>query len=98
MSPDVIVVGGGPAGAAAAYWTAKAGHSVLLVEKSEFPREKTCGDGLTPRSIYELRAMDFDFSAQEFHKIVGLRSYAGDTLNLELVWQDHSTYRASGKA
>jgi geranylgeranyl reductase family protein len=92
MSPDVIVVGGGPAGAAAAYWTAKAGHSVLLVEKSEFPREKTCGDGLTPRSIYELRAMDFDFSAQEFHKIVGLRSYAGDTLNLELVWPDHSKY------
>lgn len=92
MSPDVIVVGGGPAGAAAAYWTAKAGHSVLLVEKSEYPREKTCGDGLTPRSIYELEQMGFDFSAQEFHKIIGLRSYAGDTLNVELEWPDHSKY------
>ena len=70
MSPEVIVVGGGPAGAAAAYWTARAGHSVLLVEKSDYPREKTCGDGLTPRSIYELQGMGFDFSAQEFHKII----------------------------
>ena len=49
---DVIVVGGGPAGAAAAYWASRRDLSVLLVEKSEFPREKTCGDGLTPRSIY----------------------------------------------
>lgn len=92
MSPEVIVVGGGPAGAAAAYWTARAGHSVLLVEKSDYPREKTCGDGLTPRSIYELQGMGFDFSAQEFHKIIGLRSYAGDTLHLELEWPDHSKY------
>ena len=45
---DALVVGGGPAGAAAAYWLAEAGHRVLVVEKKRFPREKTCGDGLTP--------------------------------------------------
>ncbi len=45
---DVLVVGGGPSGAAAAYWLASAGWDVLVVEKKHFPREKTCGDGLTP--------------------------------------------------
>ncbi|HMQ25642.1 MAG TPA: FAD-dependent oxidoreductase, partial [Acidimicrobiales bacterium] len=40
---DVLVVGGGPAGSAAAYWLAEAGHDVLVVEKKTFPRDKTCG-------------------------------------------------------
>ncbi|HEU4750590.1 MAG TPA: FAD-dependent oxidoreductase, partial [Acidimicrobiia bacterium] len=39
----VLVVGGGPAGSAAAYWLAQKGHPVTLVEKKEFPRDKTCG-------------------------------------------------------
>ena len=51
---DVLVVGGGPAGAACAYWLAEAGHDVLLLEKKRYPREKTCGDGLTPRSVKQL--------------------------------------------
>ncbi|MDH3307632.1 MAG: geranylgeranyl reductase family protein [Acidimicrobiia bacterium] len=89
---DVVVVGGGPAGSAAAYWVARSGHSVLLVEKAAYPREKTCGDGLTPRSIYELSLMGFDFSASEFHRITGLRSYAGDSLYLEMAWPQHSKY------
>jgi len=45
---DALVVGAGPAGAAAAHWLADSGHRVLVVEKKRFPREKTCGDGLTP--------------------------------------------------
>lgn len=89
---DVVVVGGGPAGAAAAYWAARRDLAVLMIEKSEYPREKTCGDGLTPRSIYELSRMGFDFDQGEFHKIVGLRSYAGDDLHLEMEWPDHSMY------
>lgn len=92
MSHDVLVVGGGPAGASAAFWLAKEGHSVLLVEKKEFPRDKTCGDGLTPRAILQLQEMGFDFSAQEFHKITGLRSYAGDHLMLEMNWPDHTRF------
>ena len=51
---EVLVVGGGPAGAATAYWLAEAGHDVLVVEKKTFPREKTCGDGLTPRAVRQL--------------------------------------------
>nr|NIV85433.1 NAD(P)-binding protein [Actinomycetota bacterium]NIX18419.1 NAD(P)-binding protein [Actinomycetota bacterium] len=62
MALDVLVVGGGPGGSAAAHWLARDGFSVELVEKKEYPREKTCGDGLTPRSITQLLDMGFDFA------------------------------------
>ncbi|MDP3983978.1 MAG: geranylgeranyl reductase family protein, partial [Acidimicrobiia bacterium] len=92
--PDrpVLVVGGGPAGSAAAYRIANRGHPVTLVEKKEYPRDKTCGDGLTPRAIYWLNEMGFDFSVPEFHRITGLRSYAGDDLFLEMTWPQHSRF------
>ena len=45
---DAIVVGAGPAGAAAAQWLARAGRSVVLVDAQAFPRDKVCGDGLIP--------------------------------------------------
>lgn len=51
---EVLVVGAGPAGSAAAAWAARAGHDVLLVDAATFPRDKTCGDGLTPRAVAEL--------------------------------------------
>ncbi|MBW3667562.1 MAG: FAD-dependent oxidoreductase, partial [Actinobacteria bacterium] len=91
-SPSVLVVGGGPAGSAAAFWLARAGHEVTLVEKKEYPRDKTCGDGLTPRAILQLQEMGFDFEVPEFHRITGLRSYAGDDLMLELGWPEHSRF------
>ena len=91
-SPTVLVVGGGPAGSSAAHWLAHAGHDVTLVEKKEFPRNKTCGDGLTPRAIRQLLDMGFDFDRPEFHKITGLRSYAGDDLMLEMDWPQHSRF------
>ena len=53
---DVIVVGAGPAGSTTAYYLAKAGLDVLLLEKTAFPREKVCGDGLTPRATKQLVA------------------------------------------
>ncbi len=53
-STEVLVVGAGPAGSAAAAWAARAGHDVLLVDAQAFPRDKTCGDGLTPRAIAQL--------------------------------------------
>jgi len=91
-TPSVLVVGGGPAGSAAAFWLARAGHAVTLVEKKEYPRDKTCGDGLTPRAILQLQDMGFDFDVDGFHKITGLRSYAGDDLMIEMPWPDHSRF------
>ena len=54
---DVIIVGAGPGGSAAAYYLNQAGLDVLLLDKSEFPRDKTCGDGLTPRALHVLSDM-----------------------------------------
>src|SRR4051812_9855333 len=53
-SADVIVVGAGPGGSATAAYLAMTGLDVLLLEKTAFPREKVCGDGLTPRAVREL--------------------------------------------
>ncbi|MFQ5921670.1 MAG: geranylgeranyl reductase family protein [Anaerolineales bacterium] len=54
---DVIVVGAGPAGSATAYFLATQGVDVLLVDKSDFPRDKTCGDALMPRALHVLDQM-----------------------------------------
>ncbi|MBM7416150.1 MULTISPECIES: geranylgeranyl reductase family protein [Nocardiaceae] len=51
---DVLVVGAGPAGSAAAAWSVRAGHDTILADAATFPRDKTCGDGLTPRAVAEL--------------------------------------------
>lgn len=51
---DVLVVGAGPAGSAAAAWSARAGRDVLVIDAATFPRDKACGDGLTPRAVAEL--------------------------------------------
>ena len=54
-STDVLVVGAGPAGSAAGAWAARHGLDVVLADRATFPRDKACGDGLTPRAIAELR-------------------------------------------
>lgn len=54
---DLLVVGAGPAGSASAAWAARAGIDTLLVDAETFPRDKPCGDGLTPRAIAELDAL-----------------------------------------
>ncbi|HVW31914.1 MAG TPA: geranylgeranyl reductase family protein [Acidimicrobiia bacterium] len=92
---DVVVVGGGPAGASAAYWLAEAGHSVVVVEKKRFPREKTCGDGLTPRAVRQLNEMGLAERLVEYQRFVGLRSLAHG-LTLELEWPRHPDYPAYG--
>lgn len=80
----MIVVGAGPSGAACAYWLAEAGHDVVLVEKKRFPREKTCGDGLTPRSVKQLYDMGLADDLRGYHRYDGLRSLAfGKTLELK---------------
>ena len=72
----MLVVGGGPTGSAAAYWLASQGVDVLCVEKKHFPREKTCGDGLTPRSVRQLQDMGLESALAGNHRYEGLRSVA----------------------
>ncbi|MFZ2059145.1 MAG: geranylgeranyl reductase family protein [Acidimicrobiales bacterium] len=85
---EVLVVGGGPAGASAAYWLASSGVDVLVVEKKHYPREKTCGDGLTPRSVYQLEQMGLADELAPHHRHWGLRAHAyGHTIAMS--WPDH---------
>jgi geranylgeranyl reductase family protein len=51
MTYDVAVVGAGPAGSAAALAARRAGASVLLLDRAEFPRDKPCGDGIAPHTL-----------------------------------------------
>jgi geranylgeranyl reductase family protein len=57
---DVVVVGAGPAGAAAAVTLARANRQVMLVDKAAFPRDKCCGDGLTTLALRELETLGLD--------------------------------------
>jgi geranylgeranyl reductase family protein len=93
---DVIVVGAGPSGATAAYYLAQAGLDVLLLEKSRFPREKVCGDGLTPRAVRSLVAMGVDVSEEAgWLRNKGLRVIGGG-MRLELPWPELSSYPGYG--
>ena len=92
---DVLVIGGGPAGSAAAYWLARAGHTVTVVEKKTFPREKTCGDGLTPRAVKQLTDMGLADGLTQYHRYEGLRATAHGKA-LELKWPEHSVYPQHG--
>ena len=89
---DVVIVGAGPSGSACAYWLAQAGWSVCLIEKKTFPREKTCGDGLTPRSVHQIIEMGLeDEVARHGHRYNGLRSF-GFGASLEMNWPEHPTF------
>ena len=93
---DVLVVGGGPAGAATAYWLAEAGHDVVVVERKTFPREKTCGDGLTPRAVKQLADMGLEPAiARDHHRFDGLRAVAHG-ITLELSWPEHPEFPSHG--
>ena len=89
---DVLVIGGGPAGAAAGFWLAKAGHDVCVLERKAFPRDKTCGDGLTPRAVHQLRDMGLEPAiAAHHHRHDGLRAVAHG-ITLELKWPEHPVF------
>jgi geranylgeranyl reductase family protein len=93
---DVLVVGGGPAGAAAGFWLAKAGHDVCVLERKAFPRDKTCGDGLTPRAVHQLRDMGLEPAiAARHHRHDGLRAEAHG-ITLELPWPEHPVFPSYG--
>jgi geranylgeranyl reductase family protein len=90
---DVIVVGAGPGGSTAAAHLARAGVTVLLLEKTSFPREKVCGDGLTPRAVKSLLRLGVDTA--QWPKNRGLRIYGGEH-RLELDWPDLASYPSYG--
>jgi menaquinone-9 beta-reductase len=92
---DVLVVGAGPSGSATAYWLADGGYDVVVVEKKHFPREKTCGDGLTPRAVRQLEDMGLSDVLAGHHRFDGLRALAyGKELNLR--WPDHPGFGRYG--
>jgi geranylgeranyl reductase family protein len=80
---DVLVVGAGPAGSAAAAWAARQGLDVLLTDAAVFPRDKTCGDGLTPRAVAELEKLGLGDWLRAHTVNQGLRAHGfGQTLLL----------------
>ncbi len=92
---EVLVIGGGPAGASAAYWLARHGHDVAVVERKTFPREKTCGDGLTPRAVKQLQDMGLGEELAKYHRFDGLRCTAQGRA-LELPWPEHPVFPPYG--
>jgi geranylgeranyl reductase family protein len=95
---DVVVVGAGPAGSATAHWCAAAGLDVLLIDKASFPRDKVCGDGLTPRAVAELARMGVDTREDDgWIRNEGLRVVAGGR-SWELAWPDLASYPSYGLA
>jgi menaquinone-9 beta-reductase len=93
---DVIVVGAGPSGATTAYYLAQAGVNVLLLEKARFPRDKVCGDGLTPRAVKSLVAMGVDVSPEAgWLRNKGLR-VIGAGMRLEMPWPELDSYPGYG--
>jgi geranylgeranyl reductase family protein len=92
---DVLVIGGGPSGAACGYWLADAGWDVVVLEKKHFPREKTCGDGLTPRSVRQLADMGLEAALTGAHRFDGLRSCAYG-MTMELPWSEHPSFPPYG--
>ena len=93
---DVIVVGAGPSGATTAFYLAQSGLDVLLLEKARFPREKVCGDGLTPRAVKTLVGMGISVSEQDgWVRNKGLR-VIGAGKRLELPWPELTSYPGYG--
>ncbi len=90
---DLIVIGGGPAGAATAIRAAKRGIAVAVFEKGSHGRDKVCGDGLTPRAVGALH--DLDIELREAHQIQGLRMLAGNK-SRELDWPETSRFPTHG--
>jgi geranylgeranyl reductase family protein len=93
---DVIVVGAGPAGSATAIHLARAGRSVLLLDKSTFPRSKVCGDGLTPRAIRELDLLGVDTHGEQWRKTAGLIIHTSRPQAYQLPWPELDAFPSYG--
>ncbi|MDO5509049.1 MAG: FAD-dependent monooxygenase, partial [Corynebacterium casei] len=72
---DVAVIGAGPSGAAAALHAVRRGFETVLIDSSEFPRDKTCGDGLTPRGMHQLNQLGVEVNAAYRNKGLKLHGF-----------------------
>jgi menaquinone-9 beta-reductase len=93
---DVVVVGAGPAGSAAAAWAARNGRDVLVVDSAQFPRDKACGDGLTPRAVAELELLGLGEWLDGRIRHRGLRM-SGFGADVEVLWPGPS-FPSTGSA
>ena len=78
-------MGAGPSGSAAAAWAARSGREVLVVDSAEFPRDKACGDGLTPRAVLELQRLGLGDWLDAHIRHHGLR-LSGFGASVEVAW------------
>ncbi len=95
---DVLVIGAGPAGAAAAIAAARGGATVKVFDKAPYGRDKVCGDGLTPRAVGALNELkiDLDLGGEHgAHRIDGLRMIAGKKVR-ELPWPTTTRFPPNG--
>ncbi|MGO1949697.1 MAG: geranylgeranyl reductase family protein [Mycobacteriaceae bacterium] len=98
---EVLIVGAGPAGSAAAHAAATAGWDVVLADMQDFPRDKTCGDGLTPRAVHALEAMGAMtpgvplVDGQPLIRGLKLHGFGG---SVTAPWPDHPAFPARGTA
>lgn len=90
---DLVIIGGGPGGSAAAMVAARAGLKVTVFEKGPHGRDKVCGDGLTPRAVAALNELQIDHSGA--HRIDGLRMIAGKKVR-ELSWPIGTRFPSHG--
>jgi geranylgeranyl reductase family protein len=93
---DVVVVGAGPAGSAAAAWAARAGRDVLVIDAASFPRDKACGDGLTPRAVGEMERLGLGdwLDARIRHRGLRMSGFGGE---MEVDWPGPS-FPSTGSA
>jgi len=95
MNYDVVVAGGGPAGSAAAWRAASAGARVLVVDKAKFPRDKPCGDGLTPRAVASIGALGLENELKKFNRVEKLRVH-GAQRTLTFDWPASDSFPDHG--
>jgi len=87
---DVIVVGGGPAGSTAAFLLAELGHDVLLLDAARFPRDKVCGESVSPGAWRVLDSLGAAASLRHAgaREVAGMRLVAPNGVSFEGVYRD----------